>query len=57
MTWALVLLFALAAGGVAFAFTGGDEKTQKRVAAVARPAGQARGRAATPEQNASAKRK
>ena len=57
MTWILGLLFALAAGGVAFAFTGGDEKTQKRVAAVAKPPGQARGRAATPEQNAAQKRK
>src|SRR3569623_1959491 len=58
MTWILGLLFALAAGGVAFAFTGGDPKTQKRVAAVAKPPGQARGRsAATPEQNAAQKRK
>src|SRR4051812_33023169 len=57
MTWVLVLLFTLAAGGVAFAFTGGDEKTQKRVAAVAKPEGRARGRAVTPEQNAAAKRK
>ena len=48
------ILFALALGGVAFAFTGGDEKTQKRVAAVAKPRGQARGRAATPQQDAGA---
>ena len=39
------ILFALALGGAAFAFTGGDEKAQKRVAAVAKPAGDARGRA------------
>ena len=57
MTWALVLLFALAAGGVAFAFTGGDEKTQKRMAAVAKPEGKARSRGATPQQDAAQKRK
>ena len=57
MTIALAILFALALGGVAFAFTGGDEKAQKRVAAVARPPGQARGRAATPAQEAAQKRK
>ncbi|HEY8253802.1 MAG TPA: type II secretion system F family protein [Rhizomicrobium sp.] len=57
MTLILGILFALAAGGVAFAFTGGDEKTQKRVAAVAKPEGKARGRAATPQQDAAQKRK
>jgi len=57
MTIALAILFALALGGAAFAFTGGDEKAQKRVAAVARPPGQARGRAATPAQEAAQKRK
>jgi tight adherence protein B len=44
------ILFAVALGGVAFAFTGGDEKTQKRVAAVATKAtGSARGRGPTPQ--------
>ena len=57
MTLILGILFALAAGGVAFAFTGGDEKTQKRVAAVAKPEGKARGRATTPQQDAAQKRK
>ena len=57
MTIALVLLFMLALGGVAYAFTGGDEKAQKRVAAVAKPAGQARGSRATPAQEAAQKRK
>jgi tight adherence protein B len=57
MTIALVILFMLALGGVAYAFTGGDEKAQKRVAAVAKPPGQARGRAATPAQDAAQKRK
>ena len=47
MTLALAILFALALGGAALAFTGGDEKTQKRVAAVAtKPTGQLRGRGA-----------
>jgi tight adherence protein B len=57
MIWVLGILFALAAGGVAFAFTGGDEKARKRVAAVAKPPGAARGRVATAEQNAAQKRK
>jgi len=56
MIIAVFFLFALALGGVAFAFTGGDEKTQKRVAAVAKPGGQARGRGA-PQQDAAQKRK
>jgi len=56
MTLVLVILFALAAGGVAFAFTGGDEKTQKRVAAVSKPEGKTRGRN-TPQQDAAQKRK
>jgi tight adherence protein B len=37
------LLAMLALGGAAFAFAGGDERSQKRVAAVARPAAQLRG--------------
>lgn len=53
----LAVLLALALGGVAFAFTGGDEKTQKRVAQVAKPATPARGRAATAAQEAAQKRK
>jgi tight adherence protein B len=57
MTIALAILFALALGGVAFAFTGGDEKTQKRVAAVAKPPGQARGRGTAPILDAAQKRK
>jgi tight adherence protein B len=51
------ILFAMALGGAAFAFTGGDEKTQKRVAAVAKPAGSARGRAVATPQDAAQKRK
>jgi tight adherence protein B len=44
MTLALAILFALALGGVGFVFTAGDEKTQKRVASVAKPSPQARSR-------------
>ena len=40
------ILFALALGGATFAFMGGDEKTRKRVLAVAKPPGNARGRGA-----------
>jgi len=40
----LGMLFAITLGGFAFALTGGDEKTQKRVAAVAKPAGNVRAR-------------
>jgi tight adherence protein B len=57
MIIALAILLALALGGAAFAFTGGDEKTQKRVAAVAKPPGQARGRASNPVHDAAQKRK
>lgn len=37
MIFAVALMFALALGGVVYAFAGGDEKTQKRVAALAKP--------------------
>ena len=57
MTIALAIFLALALGGVAFAFTGGDEKTQKRVAQVAKPAASMRGRPATAVQDAAQKRK
>ena len=43
MIIAFVLLAILALGGAAFALSGGDERSQKRVAAVARPAAQLRG--------------
>src|SRR5882757_375487 len=51
------ILFALALGGAAFAFSGGDAVTQKRVAAVAKPPGSARGRGANPVLDAAQKRK
>jgi len=53
----VAVLFALALGGAAFAFTGGNEIAQKRVAAVAKPPGSARGRATAPIQDAAQKRK
>jgi tight adherence protein B len=53
----VAILFMLALGGAAFAFTGGDEKSRKRVAAVARPPGQARGRGVPVAESAAQKRK
>lgn len=44
-----VLLAVLAVGGAVFAFAGGDERSQKRVAAVAKPAAQLRGSRETAE--------
>jgi tight adherence protein B len=55
MIFLVGILFALTLGGVAFAFTGGNEAAQKRVNAVARPPGSARG--ANPVQDAAQKRK
>jgi tight adherence protein B len=55
MIFLVGILFALTLGGVAFAFTGGNETAQKRVNAVARPPGSARG--ANPVQDAAQKRK
>ena len=43
MTLAFVLLAMLAVGGAVFAFTGGNERSQKRMAAVAKPTAQIRG--------------
>jgi tight adherence protein B len=51
------ILFALALGGAAFAFTGGDERAQKRVAAVTRSANEGRGRAGPATPDAFQKRK
>jgi tight adherence protein B len=51
------ILFAFALGGAAFAFTGGDERTQKRVAAVAKPSSDARARVGGTTQDALQKRK
>jgi tight adherence protein B len=48
------ILFALALGGAAFAFSGGDEKTRKRVQAVAKTPGKSR---ANTTQDAAQKRK
>lgn len=57
MIFLVGILFALALGGVAYAFTGGDEKTRKRVDALVKPTGQARGRAAAAAENQAQKRK
>jgi tight adherence protein B len=57
MIFLVGILFMLAAGGAVFAFSGGDAVSQKRVAAVAKPAGGARGRSANPVQDAAQKRK
>ena len=51
------ILLMVALGGAAFAFAGGDEKTQKRVAAVAKPSGNGRGRAVASPQDAMKKSK
>jgi tight adherence protein B len=51
------ILFAFALGGAAFAFTGGDERTQKRVAALAKSTNEARARPGTTTQDALQKRK
>src|SRR5688572_2997851 len=57
MIFLVGLLFAITLGGIAFALTGEDEKTRKRVNAVAKPAGQARGRAASAAETQAQKRK
>ncbi len=57
MIFLVGILFAITLGGIAFALTGEDEKTRKRVNAVAKPAGQARGRAASAAETQAQKRK
>src|SRR6186713_2809123 len=58
MIFLVGILFALALGGAAFAFTGGNEVTQKRVAAVAKAGPNAtRGRGANTVQDTAQKRK
>jgi tight adherence protein B len=57
MIFLVGILFAITLGGIAFALTGQDEKTRKRVNAVAKPAGQARGRAASAAETQAQKRK
>jgi tight adherence protein B len=58
MTLVLAALLAITLAGGVFAFSGGDAAAKKRVAAVARPGGQARGRGAVSGvDNAAARRK
>jgi tight adherence protein B len=56
MIVAFAILAMLAFGGIAFAFSGGDERSQKRVTAIARPQASLRGVKAQTE-NAAQKRK
>ena len=56
MIFLVFILFSLTLGGMALVFTGGDEKTQKRVAAVAKASTNARIRTGSP-QDSSQKRK
>lgn len=53
----VAILLAVALGGAAFALTGGNDAAKKRVAAVSRPEGRARGKTITPQQDAAARRK
>ncbi len=57
MTILLIALFVVAAGGAVYAFQGGNDAANKRAQAIARPEGKARGRGATPQQDAAARRK
>jgi tight adherence protein B len=57
MTILLAILFLVAIGGVYFAFAGPSEATRKRVAAVSRPEGKARGRGPAAPQDAAVRRK
>jgi tight adherence protein B len=52
----VALLFLLAMGGAAFAFSGGDERSQKRLTAIAKSPASGRGRGVTVE-NAAQRRK
>ena len=56
MIIAVVLLFTLALGGVAYAFVGGDDKSRKRVASVSNH-GKARGRGPSAAESQAQKRK
>jgi tight adherence protein B len=57
MIFLVGILFAITLGGIAFVLTGEDEKTRKRVNAVAKPAGQARSRATSAAETQAQKRK
>jgi tight adherence protein B len=53
----VAILVAVALGGAVFALSGSNDAARKRVAAVTKPEGRARGKAATPQQDAAARRK
>ena len=57
MIFLVAILAAVALGGAVFALSGGNDNAKKRVAAVARTDGRARGKAITPQQDAAARRK
>jgi len=57
VTILLALLLVVAGGGAFWALSGPSDATRKRVAAVSGAGGKARGRAATPQQDAAARRK
>ena len=57
MIFVVAILAAVALAGGYFALSGGNDAARKRVAAVAKPDGKARGRGLTPQQDAAARRK
>lgn len=57
MIFLVAILVAVALCGGVFAFTGGDDAARKRMNAMAKSDGKARGRAASPQQDAAARRK
>jgi tight adherence protein B len=57
MIFLVAILTAIALGGGVFAFSGGNDAARKRVAAVAKPEGKARGRSLTPQQETAQRRK
>ena len=57
MIFLLAILTTIALAGGVFAFSGGNDAARKRVAAVAKPEGKARGRSLTPQQETAQRRK
>ncbi|HJR57121.1 MAG TPA: type II secretion system F family protein [Rhizomicrobium sp.] len=57
MIFVVAILAAVALVGGFFALSGGNDAARKRIAAVAKPEGKARGRSLTPQQDAAQRRK
>jgi tight adherence protein B len=57
MIFVVAILMTVALVGGYFALSGGNDSARKRMAAVAKPDGKARGRSLTPQQDAAARRK